>query len=276
MIPPSTTCAPALGRRAALRCLSAGLLLATGRWPGALLARDTPPPPGAFRFVVVNDTHYMSPECVDWLTRAVARMQAERPDFILHLGDLVERGHREHLMIVRDLFAAAKVPCYVQIGNHDHLIDGDRSAYEELFPDRVNYSFSHQGWQFVGVDTCMGSSSSNVVISDATLAWLEAHLKTLDRARPLVLFTHFPLAEGVRYRPRNAETLLSLLLPFNLQGVFNGHFHAATERSFGGAFVVTNRCCALKRNNHDGTPEKGFVVCDAKDGRLSRRFVAVT
>ena len=34
--------------------------------------------------------------------------------------------------------------------------------------------------------------------------------------------------------------------------------------------------CALKRTNHDGTPERGFVDCDPKDGRLSRRFVEIT
>jgi len=27
------------------------------------------------------------------------------------------------------------------------------------------------------------------------------------------------------------------------------------------AMITTNRCCALKRNNHDGTKEKGCFVC---------------
>ena len=58
--------------------------------------------------------------------------------------------------------------------------------------------------------------------------------------------------------------------------MFTGHYHGYTERSHAGTFIVTNRCCALKRNNHDGTPEKGFFACIAKDGRVARRFVEVT
>lgn len=274
--PPPPDAAGILRRRDALRGLTAGMLLALGRWPGALQARDAPPPPGGFRFILVNDTHYMSAECEEWLGRAVSRMRAEQPAFILHAGDLVERGHRDHLLVVRRLFAAAGVPCYFQIGNHDHLDEADRSSYLELFPDRINYAFEHGGWQFLGLDTCEGARSSNVTISAATLQWLEAALPRIDRVRPLVVFTHFPLAEGIRYRPQNAEALLSLLLPFNLQAVLCGHYHAATERALHHAAVCTHRCCALKRNNHDGSPEKGFVVCDARGGRLTRRFVAVT
>ena len=56
-------------RREALRHLSAGSLLALGLWPGALRAKDNPDS-SSFRFLVVNDTHYMSPECGEWLNIA--------------------------------------------------------------------------------------------------------------------------------------------------------------------------------------------------------------
>ena len=49
-------------RRAALERLSAGTLLALGLWPGALRAADDTRS-GSFRFIVVNDLHYMTPEC---------------------------------------------------------------------------------------------------------------------------------------------------------------------------------------------------------------------
>ena len=39
------------------------------------------------------------------------------------------------------------------------------------------------------------------------------------------------------------------------------------------ATVTTNRCCALKRNNHDGTKQKGYFVCEVMEGVLVRRFV---
>ena len=37
--------------------------------------------------------------------------------------------------------------------------------------------------------------------------------------------------------------------------------------------ITTNRCCALKRFNHDGTKEKGYFVCDVVNGQINRRFV---
>ena len=36
---------------------------------------------------------------------------------------------------------------------------------------------------------------------------------------------------------------------------------------------TTNRCCALKRGNHDGTKEKGYFVCTADQAGISREFV---
>jgi hypothetical protein len=60
---------------------------------------------------------------------------------------------------------------------------------------------------------------------------------------------------------------------FNLQAVYNGHFHGFTESKRAQTIVTTNRCCALKRNNHDGTKEKGYFVCTIKDGAIHREFV---
>ena len=74
-------------------------------------------------------------------------------------------------------------------------------------------------------------------------------------------------------REERARTLLERFKPFNLQGIFCGHWHGFTERKVGEVFAVTNRCCALKRGNHDKTKEKGFLVCEARDGRVTYRFV---
>jgi hypothetical protein len=39
--------------------------------------------------------------------------------------------------------------------------------------------------------------------------------------------------------------------------------------------LTTNRCCSNSRNNHDGSPEKGYFLCHAKGGKVSHRFVEV-
>jgi len=272
---PLETQLPRLTRREALQKLSAASLLALGWWPGAVRAASAASPDEDFTFVVINDTHYLSPECGLWLERVLALVRAEKPAFCLHAGDLVDNGVRENHAAVHAIFEQLGVPLYVQIGNHDYATQTDRTAYEEFYPNRINYRFDYGQWQFVGLDTTEGRHFDKTMISDATLAWIDAELPRLDRARPLVLFTHFPLADGVTMQPLNANALLERFREHNLQAVFNGHFHGYTEHAWHAATVTTNRCCSLKRDNHDGTHERGFFVCTAEAGRIHRRFVEV-
>jgi hypothetical protein len=89
-----------------------------------------------------------------------------------------------------------------------------------------------------------------------------------------VLCTHFPLAADVKMCPLNAEAVLSRFTGHNLRGVFGGHYHGRTSTPHGDIRLVTNACVARVRDNHDGTPEKGYLVVDgAPDGRLTTAFV---
>ena len=254
--------------------LSAGALLSLGMWPGSVGARETRNE--NFRFIVINDTHYMSDDCGGFLDRVVQQMRWHRGvEFCLLVGDLVEKGHRDHLSAVRDIFRGLRMPVYTVPDNHDCLTNTDRTAYDDLFSGRSNYWFEHGGWQFVGLDTTQGSAYEKTKVQPATLRWVDENVSKLERAKPTVVFTHFPLGDKVRYRPQNAEALLDKLRPLNLRAVFNGHFHGFTQREFAHAPVTTNRCCALKRFNHDKTTEKGYFLCTAKDGAVTREFIEV-
>ena len=263
-----------LSRRQALQRLSSGALLALGLWPGAL-----PKVKGAsdsFRFAVVNDTHYIDRECGAFLERVVGQMRAIGDlDFCLHAGDLTEHGHQNDLGAVREIFSGLKIPVYPVIGNHDYLTHTNRLAYETIFPGRLNYIFRHQGWQFVALDSSEGLKYQETRIQPATVNWLEDNLRRLDKEQPTVIFTHFPLGAYVRYRPLNADAVLDRFRQFNLQAVFSGHYHGFTENRWRAAVATTNRCCALKRTNHDGTKEKGFFICEARGGTVTREFVQV-
>jgi 3',5'-cyclic AMP phosphodiesterase CpdA len=261
-----------ISRRDALRHLSAGALLAAGLWPGALRAADRGYN-AKFRFVVVNDTHLITPECGPWLDGAVRQMKTEAPEFCLNCGDLTDKGQRPHLEQLKEVFRGLGEPMYPVIGNHDYFAPGDRQPYVDTFRLRINYYFRHRGWQFIGLDTSEGQKYENTLIQPATFEWLTDNLGRLDPRAPTVLFTHFPLGAGVTYRPSNADALLDRFREFNLQAVFSGHYHGFTEKKSGPFSLTTNRCCALSRNNHDGTKEKGYFVCEASDGKLTRRFV---
>jgi len=227
----------------------------------------------AFKFIVVNDTHYMSEECGVYLSGLVKQMNAEKPAFVLHAGDVTDLGEAAHLKATRQVFKKLDCDFHPVMGNHDWLTHTDRKTYLAAFPRKLNYSFRHAGWQFIGLDTTEGQKAEQVTISAETFEKLDGILRRLDRDQPTVLFTHFPLCENVKMRPVNAEDLLSKFKGWNLHAVFNGHYHAFTECERDNAPITTNRCCALKRNNHDGTQEKGYFVCEVTDGQLTRRFV---
>ena len=261
-----------ISRRTALRHCSVGTLLALGLWPGAMRAAEQASK-RPFKFVVINDTHAVSPADAEYLTKVVADLKRHSPAFCLHAGDLTDKGERPYLEMVRDAFAKLGAPTYFTVGNHDYESQTDRRSYEAVFPDRLNYRFEAEGWQFIVLDTTDGLRYDKTAIQASTFAWVNENLPKLDREQPTVLMTHFPLAAGVKMRPLNAEALLERFRDFNVQAVFNGHYHGFTEKAWRKAAVTTNRCCSLKRDNHDGTKEKGYFVCRARDGRIEREFI---
>lgn len=266
---------PSLNRREWLR-RSAGALLTLGVWPGRLRAADNGRG-GTFRFVVINDAHFQSPRCPAWFDRVRASIRAHdpRPEFCLMVGDLAEHGIRGELNSMRDVLRALPMPFHAVIGNHDYITDADRSAWDAIFPNSLNYQFEHRGWRFVGLDSSEGRKWENTRVQAATFQWLEAELRKLDRAAPTVVFTHFPLGVLVPSRPINADDVLERFKEFNLVAVFNGHFHGYTERKFGRTTLTTNRCCAISRANHDGSLEKGYFLCTASEGQIRREFIEV-
>jgi 3',5'-cyclic AMP phosphodiesterase CpdA len=279
-----------LSRRSLLR-LSAGAsaLLAAGLWPGRLDAGDAPDAED-FTFVCVNDLHYFDNNCDPFFERMVKQMKATgeageagkgqpategKPDFCLIVGDLAENGTSEQLGAIRDHLKGLGMPTPVVVGNHDYINQGNRNPFEQLFPQQINYTFEHKGWQLVALDTTDGQRGSGTSVQKTTLDWLGDNVPKLDKKRPTILFTHFPLGFLTPCRPRNADDVLAPFKDVNLRAVFNGHYHGYTERTRWNATITTDKCCSFHHANHDGTKEKGYFVCRAKSGKVERTFVEV-
>lgn len=260
-------------RRHALR-LGAGALLARGLWPGVLRAADVAAED--FTFIQINDLHSTDEKDGPWLEGLVRQMKAtaeQKPQLCLVAGDLADGGTTEQLARVRDIFKTLDIPYYVVPGNHDHLSHDDRKPYDSVFPDRLNYRFDAGGWQFVALDSTEGQNYQQTHIKPATLQFLDDTIPKLDRSRPTVIFTHFPLGPDVKYRPVDADDVLARFKDHNLRAVFCGHFHSLTERTRGQTVITTDRCCALHKSNHDGSIEKGYFLCRTRGGTLQRTFV---
>lgn len=254
---------------------SAAALAGLGGCAGGTSSRQ-----GPFRFLVVNDLHHASADCDPFFARLIEQMREHAGvSFCLVVGDLADKGRPESLRAIRDAFARLEIPVHCVPGNHDCDVEENTALYAGVFPNQLNYHFNAGGWQFIGLDSTDGNKWGGGLIQPATLAWLDDNLPTLDRERPTVLFTHFPLVPEVnpRLTPLNASDLVAKFDGWNLRCAFGGHYHARTERPHGAATLLTNCCCSRVRDNHDRSIPEGYLLCTAHpDGTLERELVRFT
>ncbi len=120
--------------------------------------------------------------------RQLAAIQDEPVQFIVQLGDMVEKGEpRRYESFLRRhgrVWRGGK-PYLTVIGNHDRSRPNGRShstIYRALF-GRANYAFDHAGTRFVALD------SSAKRVTSAQLRWLD---RALDAPGRKIVFTHMP------------------------------------------------------------------------------------
>src|SRR5207253_880968 len=131
-----------------------------------------------FSFLVVNDFHSLDKKCHPWFEKVSKQMAGHevKPAFLAVAGDLADEGKADQIAAVKDIFASLKILIYVVPGNHDYTKEQSRKAYDDLYPDRLNYTFDHAGWQFVALDTTEGTKFQNTTIAADTLKWLDDKL----------------------------------------------------------------------------------------------------
>jgi hypothetical protein len=271
-------------RRQVLRTTSAAALaslFAQGLWPGSLRADE--PASHDFHFVVANDLHYFDEKCTPFFERVAAKIKEQHKDLpggidlVLLAGDLSDWGQAFQFASIRDIFKTTGIDTHVVCGNHDWADWDDRKNYLDLYSKSLNYTFEHKGWQIVALDSTNNNLKSRVKVTDETMHFLDENLPKLDKKRPVITFTHFPMHPQLQWPAMNAADVLARFSEHNLTAVFGGHCHAQREQVWKGTVpVVTNKCCSHRVPNHDRTPEKGYFLCHAKEGKVTRQFVQIT
>ncbi len=235
--------------------------------------------PSSLRIAVLNDLHHDSPACDPWFAQVAGVVKSETPDLCVLAGDLANTGLKASLVSVRDHFSVLDCPVCPIPGNHDCDVTDDTSLYQEVFPGKLNYLVRKPGWQLIFLDTTQGKDWKDTVVSDSTLSWLDNAVSSLDREVPSLVFSHFPLANGIHMAPLNTEEVWKRLNRMNVRAVFCGHFHGQHQVVLP-PLVTTNICCAREgvRGNFDGDPRRGFwiVQADAGTGTLDLKCRLVT
>jgi alkaline phosphatase len=226
------------------------------------------------------------------LEEAVQKLNEEKPDFIVELGDLIDQAKTVEQEIawldeIEKVYAKAVPPRHYVLGNHcvATLTKAEFAAHTGA-SKTPHYSFDHGGIHFVILDACYRADGvpyerSNAAWTDANvpaaeLKWLQEDLKA--STQPVVVFAHQRLDEAGKHGVKNAAEVRTLLEKSGrVTAVFQGHSHQNGYQQINGIHYVT--LAALiegsgEENNSYGILEvmsdgairiKGFRKMQARD-----------
>lgn len=198
-----------------------------------------------FMFVQLSDTHWgfsgeaVNPEAKNTLRKAVAAVNGlqARPDFIVFTGDLTHttddaQERRRRMAEFRDIVQGLEVKdLRFMPGEHDASLDNG-AAFREFFGE-THYAFDHKGVHFIALDNV---SDPTAKVGEAQRAWLAQDLAKLDKAHPIVVFTHRPLFDlypDWDWATRDGQAVIDTLMPYQHVTVFYGHIHQENHHMTG-------------------------------------------
>jgi 3',5'-cyclic-AMP phosphodiesterase len=214
-----------------------------------------------FTFAYISDTHLYTKKLNERFVRAALKAVEDvnaldpQPDFVLFGGDLAQLGKPEELRLGAQILKEVKAPVKMMVGEHDWFLDMG-GLWKELFGP-ANYSFDWKGVHVVvlmsvverdfwtarkmtpaeRMQTVAGLDNgvqSRFEVGEEGRGWLKRDLDAVDKATPLLVFSHSPLYKYYHdwnFWTDDAEAVQEILRPFAHVTVIHGHTHQ----------VVTNR-----------------------------------
>ncbi len=247
------------------------------------------------RFGVVTDCHYADADTMrmrfyrdslDKLAECVARMNAERVDFLIELGDFkdqnrppVEAATLSHVEKVEAVFQRFGGPTYHVLGNHDadSISKAQFLARVEntgIDAGRRYYAFDVRGIHCIVLDANYNADGAdydhgNFVWTDTNipaheLDWLRADLAAARR--PAIVFVHQLLdGTGSDYVNNAAEVREILQDSGRVLAVFQGHRHQGGYSDIDGIHYCTQKALV----EGQGPDSNAYAVVEVRpDGSL--------
>jgi hypothetical protein len=189
-----------------------------------------------FTFAFLADRTGGWPEGIEHLKRAVYEINQLNPEFVIHIGDMVEGYTRNIDLWVQEceefksIMNRLRMTWYPTTGNHDVISasrDPNDRTFEELYKQYFGplyYSFDYKNSHFICLYTDEGQQSQ-VTFSDKQLQWLADDLKNTDKTNIFVCM-HKP-AWDEYYEPSGWwEKVHELLKKYPVRAVIAGHYHS--------------------------------------------------
>jgi 3',5'-cyclic AMP phosphodiesterase CpdA len=220
-----------------------------------------------FTFAYISDAHIQhitgDKFVRNWdrgLIRAVAEtnLLEPKPDFVMFGGDLGQLGMKEELDHGAEILSKLHYKLHCVMGEHDYYLDLGE-YWSKLFGPH-HYSFDHKGVHFVVLNSILtyddwtynkwpsaeqrmlemagldNPNGSPFMVGEKQRAWLKADLGKVDKATPVVVFSHSPLQKiykGWNFWTEDAEEVQALLRPFDKVNVIYGHVHQIQYNQIG-------------------------------------------
>ncbi len=257
------------------------------------------------RFGIIADPQYAAAEpdlrldryfvnSLDKLAEAVRRLNAEELDFVLTLGDVIDRDF-ENFDAVLSVYAGLRHQCLFLPGNHDFKVAAERlgEVHRRLGMAAPYYDFVRNGCRIVvieGSDISLfapppgdprrataeemlralqqaGAANAqpwNGGVGAAQRAWLSERLALAEEAgETVIVMGHYPLFPHNEHNLWNAEEVAGLLVRSPaVAAYFCGHNHAGNYGEIGGTHFVNFRGMV------DTERENAFALVEVFDDRI--------
>lgn len=238
---------------------------------------------------IANNLYYR--HALKKLPQAIAALNKEPLDFVVTLGDVVDR-HWESYGAILPLYDRLEHPHAVVLGNHDAQTIAQHLNNRAALP-KSYYAFRLAGWRFIvydGNDVSLYCNALNGddyyqaetlladlhaqhqpqaqpwngAVGQQQLAWIEQQLIDARKEGESVgVFGHYPLAPHTTHVLMNAHVLVDLLTSYNIQFCFSGHDHRGNCAYIGQTGFYT------MKGMLDGLSDVPFSVVEVTEGKVS-------
>lgn len=227
------------------------------------------------------------------LEAAVSQFKKDSVDFIINLGDLIDRDYESYKPVL-GILNSSGIKTYHITGNHDYSVDPRYLLRLPVFTESREgyYSIIFKKFRFIftnGNDISTYSSNEKTEIRHAEeliakmkmnreinavewnggigpeqLAWIKNQLdEAADNSEKVILLCHFPIAPENTHNLLNYKVFNDMLMKYtNIIGWFSGHNHEGNYASLNNIHFVSFRgMVETKKDN-------SFAIIEAYKDKL--------
>lgn len=259
-------------------------------------------PPGGvrFRFAILGDLHFGSPQGDVMARAAIADINASGADLVIQLGDITDHGYADEFSQATAALAELEIPCTTMMGNHDVVAIGEqtpggRELYGNAFGREADgVLFEHKGVRFAVLDSATHAVSpfapfnfvSGTFVEEPGGALVHGSLTVPQHeiladvaapgSPPAFVFLHHPPQPFAGFPPilfglRESDSgrLHATADSGNVWGIFAGHTHRVSRTTDFGRVPVHE--VAIARDY-----PFGYSLVDVTDHGYAFRFVQLS